>query len=52
MIEEVGGPTVPADALWEHLKTKLLNLDYTLYHQHPPQDAGDAVRKLTAYVER
>jgi hypothetical protein len=51
-IDEAGGPTVAADVLWEHLKTKLLSLDYTLYIQHPPSDVGDAVRKLTAYVEQ
>jgi len=51
-IDEAGGPTVAVDALWEHLKTKLLSLDYTLYLQDPPRDAGDAVRKLTAYVEQ
>lgn len=50
-IEEVGGPTVSADVLWEHLKTKLLSLKYTLYIQNPPLDAREAVRQLTAYVE-
>ncbi|MSP13032.1 MAG: toll/interleukin-1 receptor domain-containing protein [Chloroflexi bacterium] len=51
-IEEVGGPMVASDVLWEHLKTKLLNLEYTLYIQNPPTDAGEAVRQLTAYVEK
>lgn len=51
-IEEVGGPTVSSEVLWEHLKTKLLNLDYTLYIQNAPTDAGEAVRQLTAYVEK
>ena len=32
-IEEVGGPTVSSDVLWDHLKTKLRKLDYTLYIQ-------------------
>lgn len=41
-----------SDALREHLKTKLLNLNYTLYSQHTPADAGEAVRQLTAYDEK
>lgn len=50
-IEEVGGPTVDSDALWEHLQRKLLNAHYTLYIQTPPSDAGEAVRRLVAFVE-
>lgn len=50
-IDEAGGPTVAADTLWEHLKAKLLGMDYTLYIQRPPGDAGEAVRRLAAYVE-
>lgn len=50
-IEDAGGPTVPADVLWEHLKTKLLDLDYTVYIQNAPTDTREAVRRLTAYVE-
>jgi len=51
-IEEVGGPTMSSDVLWEHLKTKLLSLEYKLYIQNAPTDAGEAVRQLTAYVEK
>lgn len=51
-IEEAGGPTISSNVLWEHLKTKLLNLKYTLYIQHPPVEAVEAVHKLTAYVEK
>lgn len=51
-IVEAGGPTVSSDALWEHLKEKLLEADYTLYTQNPPNDAGEAVRQLTAFVEK
>jgi hypothetical protein len=51
-IEDVGGPTVSADVLWEHLKPKLLNLEYTLYIQKAPTDAEDAIRQLAAYVEK
>jgi hypothetical protein len=50
-IEEAGGPTVSSDRLWEHLKTKLLEADYTLYIQNAPDDAEAAVRQLTAFVE-
>ena len=50
-IDEAGGPMAAAEALWENLKAKLLSLDYTVYIQHPPHNARDAVRKLTAYVE-
>jgi len=50
-IEDVGGPTVSSDVLWEHLKTKLLNLKYTLFIQNAPTDAGEAIRQLVAYVE-
>lgn len=51
-IVERGGPTVSSDELWEHLKTKLLEANYTLYIQNPPSDAGEAVRKLAAFVEQ
>jgi hypothetical protein len=51
-IEEAGGPMVPSDALWEHLKIKLLDAKYTLYIQNPPTDVGEAVRKLTSFVEK
>lgn len=50
-IKEAGGPTADSDVLWDHLKTKLLNLKYTLYIQHPPKNAAEAVRKLANYVE-
>ena len=50
-IEEGGGPAVSSDILWEHLKTKLLKLGYTLYVQNSPTDAGEAIRQLAAYVE-
>lgn len=51
-IDEAGGPTVSSDVLWDHLKTKLLKADYTLYIQNPPNDAGEAIRRLTAFVEK
>lgn len=50
-IEEAGGPTAGADVVWEHLKTKLLSLEYSVYIQHPPSDAAEAVRKLSTYIE-
>ena len=51
-IEDVGGPTVSSDVLWEHLKTELLKLKYTLYIQNAPTDAGQAIRQLATYVEK
>jgi hypothetical protein len=51
-IEEVGGPTVSSDSLWGSLKIKLLEANYTLYIQNPPRDVADAVRQLTAFVEK
>ena len=51
-INEAGGPGAAADALWNHLKDKLLKADYTLYIQEPPSNASEAVVKLMTYVER
>jgi hypothetical protein len=51
-IEEAGGSGTGLNVLWEHLKTKLLNLKYKLYIQHSPRNATEAVQKLAAYVEK
>jgi len=50
-IEEAGGPEVASDTLWNQLKKRLLDEDYTLYIQHAPSNTRDAVEKLLAYVE-
>jgi len=50
-IEEVCGPDLSSGDLWEHLKTKLLDLRYRLRTLRPPADAEETVRKLSAYVE-
>jgi len=51
-IEEAGGSTVSSNALWEHLKTKLLNANYTVYIRNAPNDAADAIRAFTGFVEQ
>jgi len=51
-IAEAGGPGVTSDALWIHLKKKLLEADYTLYIQQAPSTTKEAVEKLATYVER
>lgn len=50
-IAEAGGPQAGVDALWKHLKVKLLSLRWTLYRHNAPLAAKDAVRRLSAYVE-
>jgi hypothetical protein len=46
------GPTVSSDALWEHLKNKLLEARYTVYIQDAPEDAGVAIRQLADFIEQ
>ena len=41
-----------SNALWEHLKTKLLNANYTVYIRNAPNDAADAIRAFTGFVEQ
>jgi len=43
---------VSSNALWEHLKTKLLNANYTVYIRNAPNDAADAIRAFTGFVEQ
>ena len=40
-----------ASSLWEQMKDNLLEHDYTLYIQSPPEDAKVAVEKLVSYYE-
>jgi hypothetical protein len=43
--------TVTVSDLWDRLKSRLLELDYTLYIQRPPADAHRAITALADYME-
>jgi len=42
---------ISAINLWEMLKERLLEENYTLYIQHPPKDAYKAVEGISNYIE-